>query len=66
MLVSFPSFLTFHWIQPVMSTGYRKKKEGSGIERSDLYSLPPIDSVENFYPRFERDWMESIKKFRKK
>lgn len=61
---SFPAFITFHWMQPIMSTGYRKHKKGLGLGREDLYMLPPEDSATAYYPLFERDLNTSLQKFR--
>ena len=48
----------------MMSVGYEKRKAGAGIEREDLYNLAPPDTVDMFYPPFERDWNKSINRWR--
>ncbi|XP_067941845.1 multidrug resistance-associated protein 1-like [Watersipora subatra] len=57
---SFSSYMTFYWMQPLMATGHRKKREGSGIEREDLYQLSAPDRVNSYYPQFEKDLHDKI------
>ncbi|KAF6018307.1 hypothetical protein EB796_023393 [Bugula neritina] len=61
---SFPSYLVFHWLQPMMNAGYKKKQEGGGIERSDLYFLAPQDRVQFYFPKFMRQWSEAVDSWR--
>ena len=64
MTASFPSFFFFTFLNHMMSVGYEKRKAGSGIEREDLYNLAPPDTVDMFYPPFEKDWNKSINRWR--
>lgn len=64
MICSFPTFITFHWMQPIMSKGYQKHKEGLGLGPEDLYKLTPEDSSKAYYPPFEKDLYKSIQKYR--
>ena len=49
-----------------MKVGYKKKQEGAGIEREDLYELSFPDRVASYYPQFEKDWNDNLQKWRMK
>ena len=51
-------------MQPIMTRGYRKYKQGDGITKEDLYKLTPEDTAEVFYPPFERDMDIRLKNYR--
>jgi len=50
----------------MMNAGYKKKKEGGGIERSDLYFLAPQDRVQFYFSKFMRQWSEAVDSWRQK
>lgn len=64
ILASFPCFITYQWMQPIMSRGYRKHKQGDGLCVTDLYKLTPEDTAAVYFPPFETDINEGLKKYR--
>ncbi|XP_050416421.2 multidrug resistance-associated protein 1-like [Patella vulgata] len=54
---SFPSQVTFSWINYLILLGYRKS-----IEEEDLFELNPRDDSEKVVPEFEEAWNKALQK----
>ncbi|XP_067674526.1 multidrug resistance-associated protein 1-like [Haliotis asinina] len=54
---SFPSRVTFNWINSLLFKGYRKS-----LEEEDLFELHPRDKSEKVLPEFWKAWMKEVRK----
>ena len=59
VVASFPSMITYHWMQSVLSRGYNKE----AIEKSDLYELTPSNRAENAVAGFNKEWDRKMAKW---
>ena len=50
-------------MQPIMTKGYRKHKNGEGLLVEDLYKLTPEDTADEYFPPFEKDLDIGLKDF---
>ncbi|XP_050416423.2 multidrug resistance-associated protein 1 [Patella vulgata] len=57
---SFLNRLVFHWINPLIFTGYKKS-----LVEDDLFELHPRDQSSNFVPYFYKKWTNELEKVRK-
>ncbi|XP_041373545.1 multidrug resistance-associated protein 1-like isoform X2 [Gigantopelta aegis] len=52
---SFPSRVTFSWMNSLLITGYRKT-----LEENDLFELHPRDKSKTIIPAFNRVWQKEV------
>ncbi|CAD5115099.1 DgyrCDS4110 [Dimorphilus gyrociliatus] len=54
---SFPSYLTFWWMNRLIITGYKKT-----LEEDDLFELHPRDQSKNVAPVFKKAWASELRR----